>query len=114
MGLLQAAGGAGVQGHRDLHQLAARKLPRRGPQARRHERQQLRRLHHGLLHDAHQALRRGHRRCAGHGLAQLRFDLHRALHATAQGQPRRLRGGFRDQGGQEPERPPAPGARHER
>ncbi len=50
-------------------------------------------------HDPLRPLRRGHRRGAGHRLARLRLDLHRALHGAAAGQPRGLQRLVGGQGG---------------
>ena len=76
-------------------------------EAHRHAGPQLRRVHDRLRDDPQQAVRRGHRRVAGHRLAQLRLDLHRALHEHAAGEPGRLRKDVRRQGGRQPARPAA-------
>ncbi len=81
--------------------------------AHRHERPQLRRVHDGVCADAQQALRRRHRGRAGHQLAELRHDLHRALHGHAQGQSQGLRGQLSGEGGEEPARPIADRPRHD-
>ena len=82
--------------------------------ADRHERPQLRRLHHVVRHDPHEPVRRGDRRRTGDRLARLRLDLHRALHGPAAGQPRRLQRLVGRPGGRQAARPAADPPRRDR
>ena len=94
-----------------LGYLKARAVDRREPD--RPGRLELRRLHDELRADAQHGLVDGDCRRLGDRLAQLRLDLHRALHAAAAEQPGRIRAHGAEERRQVAARPSVPDPRHD-